>query len=547
MLGGWSSPRWTWCAAAAPPSSGGDVDAALGPLRQAAAREESGDVLDALAEATHCGGDREAGSALLARACAAYEREGRPVEAARSARTLAYQYVLNGDRELASGWAGRARRLVGDRPETAEGQWVELFETLADPDAASRETRLRRLVDEGRRLGDRNLECDALGLLGGLCVDDGRLAEGLGLLDEALAAVHAGEVDEVVVVEGAFCMMLAACEATQDVERAEHWTAAGERWGRLRGLAFLAPLCRGYHGGVLMAAGRYAEAGDLLTDTIARLERGYVLARDNALVRLAELRLRQGEPEAAAVLLRGLEEHPDAAYPLAALHLAQGRPGMARERAERALARVHGVTEGRLLGLLASTALAEGDLAAAEDAAARLTALAGDRSSAYLGALAGLTRGRVCLAGGDRGAADCLREALSGFAGARMPLELAEARLEYARAVAATAPEAAVSEARLALEAGELLAAGVVRDRAAALLRELGAPGHAAPRGAAALTRREAEVLELLGHGLANPEIAARLVISRKTVEHHVSRVLHKLGLRNRAEAAAYATRRRAT
>ena len=125
-----------------------------------------------------------------------------------------------------------------------------------------------------------------------------------------------------------------------------------------------------------------------------------------------------------------------------------------------------------------------------------------------------------------------------------MPYEIAEARVELARALASEAPDVALEEVRTAFECFRELGASRARDAAAALLRELGAPPGAGARGSGELTARESEVLGLLGSGMSNAQIATTLFISEKTAGHHVSRILSKLGVRNRAEAAAVAARR---
>jgi DNA-binding CsgD family transcriptional regulator len=100
----------------------------------------------------------------------------------------------------------------------------------------------------------------------------------------------------------------------------------------------------------------------------------------------------------------------------------------------------------------------------------------------------------------------------------------------------------AITEARSAHAVFERLGANRDADEVAALLRTLGAPARLRRDAAASsLTAREQEVFTLLGEGLTNAEIAQRLFITPKTAEHHVGRVLNKLGVRSRTEAATLA------
>jgi DNA-binding NarL/FixJ family response regulator len=124
-----------------------------------------------------------------------------------------------------------------------------------------------------------------------------------------------------------------------------------------------------------------------------------------------------------------------------------------------------------------------------------------------------------------------------------MPVDAARARLDLARALDEADPTVAIEEARNALAEFERVGAPREADAAAELLRRHGARGRTGPKDAGLLTRREQEVLLLVAEGLTNPEVAARLFLSSKTVGHHVSNVLAKLGMKTRGEAAAWAIR----
>jgi DNA-binding NarL/FixJ family response regulator len=88
---------------------------------------------------------------------------------------------------------------------------------------------------------------------------------------------------------------------------------------------------------------------------------------------------------------------------------------------------------------------------------------------------------------------------------------------------------------------GEALLAPTVTRRLISEFTRLQRPPSAPSQLLGTLTPRETEVLKLIAEGLSNPEIAARLVVTEETVKTHVSRVLNKLGLRDRTQAVVVA------
>jgi DNA-binding NarL/FixJ family response regulator len=107
-----------------------------------------------------------------------------------------------------------------------------------------------------------------------------------------------------------------------------------------------------------------------------------------------------------------------------------------------------------------------------------------------------------------------------------------------------SSPEALIEGIRVVAAGESLLAPSVTRRLVAEFVRHSARPASAniatrSPIGS--LTPREREVLMLVGQGLSNAEIAARLFISDTTVKTHVKRVLMKLGVRDRVQAVVLA------
>jgi DNA-binding CsgD family transcriptional regulator len=521
-----------------------DWEGARSCFEQARELNESAEALDGLSRALHFQGEYTRAIELTERAFAAYRQLDKPVEAADRARWLAFLHgAINSNMAVAGGWMARAASLLEGADECAGHGWLALDRAPFTDDAAERERLAQAALAIARRFGDVDLEYDALALLGESYVAGGHVAEGMQLIDEAMTAVSAGEVVGIVPVGDICCRLLSACEIALDVTRAEQWMSVAGRFGAWND--FVSPVCRTHYGGILIAVGRWTEAEEVLLAAIRTFENSYRAMRRSPLVKLADLRVRQGRLDEAQRLLEGNESHPVARRALATIALARGEAALAEDLVQLCLdgEAASDPACAPALELLVQIRLAREDIRAAAEALERLAGLAARSGDGRAAAFAELAAGRVGAAETAKRASAHLQEALRRFTALDLPLEAARAQLELARAMAGPASEAAVAEARLALRAFERLGATGDADAAAGLLRRLGRGGRTWPKHYGALTKRETEVLVLLATGCSNAEIAERLYISRRTAEHHVAHILSKLGLRSRAEAAAYAVR----
>jgi DNA-binding NarL/FixJ family response regulator len=525
---------------------GGEWAAARKHFEQALEAGETTEALEGMSDATWWLNQVDPAIGYRQRAFTLHKREGHPGPAAFCAIWIGAQYfAVHANMAAAEGWMGVGQKLLEEAGPCPEMARLMVMTTALSSDAQAVLETCRQAGEMARALGDRDCEVLAQSYAGLARVSLGDTRRGIADLDAAMALCTAGEVTELWIVGLIYCAMLAACERVADFARADQWCSVGGFVERYRESVFSAS-CRANYGAIHAARGRWQAAEEELLGALRTFEEGPRNQRIDALSRLAALRVRQGRPGEAARLLEGFEDHPEASIAIAGLELGDGHPRQAIALLERRLASLgdQNLQSVPVLALLVDALLAAGDTPRARAAANLLHAMGSRAATRYLRGVAALAAGLVTSAEG-RDPLPELENALDHLMHAEMPLEAAVARLAIARALQSQDPELAAGEARRALITFEGLGAVPQADAASMLLRSLGGPGRTGPKGRAPLSRRESQVLELLGLGLSNDELAARLFISRRTAEHHVSSILAKLELKSRAEAAAYSVRHR--
>lgn len=513
--------------------------------------EQSAEALFGLGSALWWLGETESSVRYQERAYAAFRRRPDPAQAVLAAVYLCLIYNASlGNHAAARGWLARAATLVRENELAPLAGWVQLCRaTVATDTGDPRQAEIcaREARKAASRFADADLELCALSELGAALVALGRVEEGASLLDEAMAGALGGEAANLETVVLTCCRTVTSCSHAAELKRAAQWIRAADEFNRRYGSLHLYTTCRIAYAGILLGTGKWAEAEHELQAALRMGKAAEPALYAEALAKLAELRVAQGRFEEAERLLTGFEGHAATACALGAIRLARGEPAVAASIFRR---RLREVGDECLEGAIAVELLVEAELerGPSEQATAPARRLA--KLGAALGCDAIVARGeraigRCLVAAGEAEAAvPHLEAALSAFSRLEMPPEVGRTRLLLARAHAGDEREAAIAEARAALAGFEALAAAADADAAAGFLRSLGVKAaRGGPKRIGVLTKREREVLALLGEGLSNREIAERLVITRKTAEHHVARVLSKLDLRGRGEAAAYAVR----
>lgn len=455
-----------------------------------------GDPLEDGARQAYADGDLDAAVDAWERLHDARLASGEASSAARAAAMVALHLLVDsGLMAPVRGWAGRAERLVAgnpDDPAHAMVAMVRTYERFLSGDAGAARAQAALAVELGNRLGV--LPAVVVGRVASarLVVSEGRVADGLALLDELAVELVSPALDPMT-AGMMLCELVCCAQSLGRPELAREWTEMFDRWRRDRAFGGLHGRCRVHRAELLRWSGP-AEAAE--AEALAAYEELRPWLRRELgwpLVELGTVRLQRGDLAGAEEALLAAHGHAWCPQPsLARLRLAQGRVSEALDMALDAVAHPVPIPSKErppfddlrvvpLLDGLAEVAHAAGRPELVASAAERLTAISEMYAGPLLLAMAAVARARAALAAGEH-AVDLAAAAVARCADAGGAFETAVARDLLVDAY---------------VRAGNTSAAALERAAADAAFAAFGAPR---PARATAVPPDAAVLEQLVGH-----------------------------------------------
>jgi ATP/maltotriose-dependent transcriptional regulator MalT len=504
---------------------------------------EAADV-ELLATSAALVGERDAHHSLLERLHELRLDAGETELAARAAVLLGLNLAIAGEMGPAMGWFGRAERLAAQAGEDSVVPGYLLlpvvFQRMSSGDFEGAHNAASEAAAIAERFGEQDLFAVANHIAGSTLIKQGRVDEGLKLLDEAMVAVTSGQVSPFF-AGAVYCGVIAACEEAFEPRRAQEWTNALTRWCDAQPqLVSFTGRCLAHRAGIKQLRGAWADALDEAVLARERCEQAMNRpAAGQAYYQQAELHRLRGDYAAAEGAYRDASRYGREPQPgLALLRVAQGEAEAGAAALRRALAETaEPLQRAALLPAYVEVALVQDQVDNAASASAELDEIDARYDRPMLRAIAAQVRGSVELARGEPEAAlRSLRTAWQVWEELDAPYEGARVRLLVGLACRALGDE---DGAGLELEAARAAFGAVGAEPDVRRVDSLS--GRAQKTGDTGLSARELEVLRLLASGRTNRAIAAELVVSEHTVARHVQNIFRKLGVSSRTAATAFA------
>lgn len=525
-------------------------------LEQELQQNPSAEIFEGLAQACWWLNDFAALFAYREKAYESFLEKNDPHGAARNAGWLGLDYLdFKGEFAIANGWFQRAFSLINDEHDSWELAFVNIIKArLAFIQEKTNENALR-LVQESleisKRVGSLDGEMMAMGLKGFILITEGKINEGMALLDEATLIATTAKINDVNLATITCCFLIDACERIRDFERAGQWCNKVKEICRRWHFDAMFASCRTQYASVLIWKGDWEQAEQELLASIKALKKLRPAYTGLSLLRLAELRTKQGKWKETDLLLAQVESHALKLLATASLAFDKGEWETAADAAERYLRQIPEKENTKKIAgleLLLRIYVKQQRLEEASNILIQLKEIAAAIDTLPLKASVLCGSGILSLCSDDLlSARQNLQDAVDLYERIKAPFELGHARLVFAQVLIELQEYGnAETQLNLALKQFTKIGAEKYTDRCRQLLKSVrkSHTSSEANREAGPFTGREIEILRLIAQGKNNEEIAEHLFLSVRTVEKHITNLYLKMGVYGksaRAFAASYA------